>query len=56
MSIETIYSADELEPGECKSCCEVTDIIPHDGRCPDCIEEQKFIAMTMQNPYIWDFY
>ncbi|MCX6216525.1 hypothetical protein [Spirosoma sp.] len=47
MISQTDYFLADLRPGECRSCSEETDIVPGDGRCPDCIEEQKFYEMTM---------
>lgn len=47
---ETVYSPDELEHGVCKSCGEESDeILKGDGRCVDCIEEEKFINQTMSD-------
>ena len=47
---ETNYSQDELESGECTCCSEQSDeILIIDGRCIDCIEEQKFYEYTMKD-------
>lgn len=47
---ETIYSEFDLEHGICKSCSEESDeILIGDGRCIDCIEEQKFYEKTMKD-------
>lgn len=48
MITETIYEADDLVPGTCKSCNEKTDIVPAEGMCPDCIEDIKFYEHTMK--------
>lgn len=48
MITTTTYSWADLEDGECRSCGEQTDVVIDDGRCPDCIEEQKFYDMTMK--------
>ena len=50
MITTTDYFDSELRDGECTCCSEQTRIVPDDGRCPDCIEEEKFINMTMQEP------
>lgn len=48
MITETTYFPDELEHGKCKCCNEVSDeIVKSDGRCIDCIEEEKFYEQTM---------
>jgi len=47
--METIYSRYELEQGICTSCGDDTDeILITDGRCLDCIEEEKFINNTWE--------
>ena len=44
MITETTYFPFELEHGVCSSCGEESDeILISDGRCVDCIEEEKFI-------------
>lgn len=49
MKTEIIYSQSDLETGKCKSCSEQSsEILIGDGRCIDCIEEQKFFEATMK--------
>lgn len=49
MISETTYSESELESGKCTSCDEVNDeILEGDGRCVECIEEEKFYNETMK--------
>lgn len=49
MITETTYCPEELAHGVCSSCGEESDeILKGDGRCVDCIEEDKFINATMQ--------
>lgn len=49
MITETNYSDFELKSGKCTSCSEKSDeILIGDGRCVDCIEEQKFFNETMK--------
>lgn len=49
MKKETIYSQHDLESGKCTSCSEQSnEILINDGRCVDCIEEQKFYEQTMK--------
>lgn len=43
----TDYFDRDLVDGECRSCSEQTRVVKGDGRCPDCIEEQKFYDATM---------
>ena len=46
--METTYSQFELNEGYCSSCGEKSnEILEIDGRCLDCIEEEKFYHMTM---------
>lgn len=46
---ETNYSQVELEKGTCTCCNEKSDeILINDGRCIECIEEQKFYDETME--------
>jgi len=46
---ETTYYQSELETGKCTSCSEQTnEILIDDGRCIDCIEEEKFYEETMK--------
>ena len=50
MKTETTYSAFDLKKGKCKCCGERSnEILIDDGRCVDCIEEEKFIDKTMSN-------
>lgn len=47
---ETTYSAGDLKKGKCKSCGErSSEILIDDGRCIDCIEEQKFFDESMKD-------
>lgn len=49
MITETTYQKFELESGKCKSCSEKSaEILIGDGRCVDCIEDQKFFDETME--------
>ncbi len=49
MITETNYLEFELEKGKCTSCSEKSsEILIDDGRCVDCIEEQKFYDETMK--------
>lgn len=49
MITETTYSEFELEKGTCTCCNEKSnEILIDDGRCVDCIEEQKFYDETMK--------
>lgn len=49
MITETTYLPSDLESGTCTSCSEQSDeILIGDGRCIDCIEEQKFFEETMK--------
>jgi hypothetical protein len=49
MKTETIYSEFDLEHGICTCCNEESDeILVGDGRCIDCIEEEKFFNETMK--------
>lgn len=50
MITETTYYPDDLEHGKCRCCGEESDeILKDDGRCVDCIEEEKFINQTMSS-------
>jgi hypothetical protein len=50
MITETTYSESDLEHGKCTSCDETNDeIVWWDGRCVDCIEEEKFYIASMYN-------
>ena len=50
MITETTYSEYELHTGICRCCGEWSDeILNGDGRCVDCIEEEKFYEMTMKD-------
>lgn len=47
---ETIYDGEDLVKGICKCCLEKSnEILEDDGRCIDCIEEEKFINETMKH-------
>ena len=47
---ETTYSDFDLESGICTCCNEESEeILIDDGRCIDCIEEEKFINATQNN-------
>ena len=49
MKTETTYKGHELEEGKCTSCDEKSkEIVEWDGRCADCIEEDKFYEQTMK--------
>jgi len=49
MITETTYSEFELKSGVCTSCDKKSnEILIGDGRCIDCIEEQKFYEETMK--------
>lgn len=49
MTTETIYSPDELTSGYCRACGEENnEILIGDGRCLDCIEDEKFFNETMK--------
>jgi hypothetical protein len=49
MITETTYSKFDLESGKCTCCADTTDeILIGDGRCIDCIEEEKFYEETMK--------
>lgn len=49
MKTETTYSAFDLEKGKCTSCDEKSkEILIGDGRCVDCIEDEKFFDATME--------
>lgn len=50
MNSETTYSEHDLCSGKCKSCGEISnEILINDGRCVDCIEEQKFFEECMKD-------
>lgn len=55
MTTKTIYSKFDLKKGKCKCCGEKSsEILIEDGRCIDCIEEEKFIKdkrATQRSPY-----
>lgn len=57
MITETTYYPEDLEYGVCRSCEEESDeILKGDGRCVGCIEEERFIRMTMtqgDDPYTY---
>ena len=47
---ETTYSPLDLKKGKCKCCGQRSaEILVRDGRCIDCIEEEKFIEETMRD-------
>ena len=49
MITKTTYWEIELETGECTRCSELSEeILIGDGRCVDCIEEQKFYDESMK--------
>ena len=49
MITKTAYWEIELETGECTRCSEQSEeILIGDGRCVDCIEEQKFYDESMK--------
>jgi hypothetical protein len=46
---ETHYSKEVFKKGKCPSCGEKSnEILIEDGRCVDCVEEEKFIVQTMK--------
>ena len=48
MKTQTTYNENELDRGKCSCCGEVNDtIVIDDGRCIECIEEEKFYDATM---------
>lgn len=50
MKTETTYVESDLEKGKCSCCGEKSaEILIDDGRCIDCIEEEKFFEKTMKN-------
>lgn len=52
MITETTYSEFDLTTGICTCCSEKSDeILIGDGRCIDCIEEEKFIEVTSKHLY-----
>lgn len=49
MITETTYPEFELEKGKCTYCEKKSnEILIDDGRCVDCIEEEKFYNETMK--------
>jgi len=49
MITEATYSPWELKHGRCTCCDEFSnEIVIDDGRCIDCIEEEKFFNETMK--------
>ena len=49
MKTETTYSDFDIEKGKCTCCGDLSmEILIDDGRCVDCIEEEKFIDLTMK--------
>lgn len=58
MITETTYYPEDLKHGVCRCCDEESEeILKGDGRCIDCIEEERFIDMTMSggDPYTYSF-
>lgn len=54
MIVERTYCHSDLEHGTCRCFGEYSnEILKGDGRCIDCIEEEEFIKMTMED---WDSY
>jgi hypothetical protein len=53
MKEETTYDASDLVFNIPCRCCNETDegIVEGDGRCPSCIEEEKFIEWTMKGKF-----
>lgn len=47
MKITTEYSKSDLHKGKCKSCKEKT-LVTDNGKCPGCIEADKFYEITMK--------
>lgn len=46
---ETIYNPNDLKRGKCRCYGELSnEILIGDGRCVECIEEEKFIEETMK--------
>ena len=51
---ERIYDPSELKRGRCRNCGEMSnEILIGDGRCVDCIEEERFIEETMKMEPKW---
>ena len=49
MTTETIYTPYEPTSGHCRACGEESyEILIGDGRCLDCIEDEKFFKETMK--------
>jgi len=49
METITTYSSSDLETGKCTSCHEQSnEILIGDGRCINCIEDEKFYEETMK--------
>lgn len=47
--METNYSKNNLTKGECTRCYKTSDeILIGDGRCVDCVDEQKSFEKTMR--------
>lgn len=46
MITTTTYNQGDLQPGKCSCCNEELPIVRGDGRCPDCIEDEKFFNAT----------
>lgn len=48
--METTYNSYDLKKGKCTSCGEKSnEIVIYDGRCFDCVEEEKFIEQSMKD-------
>jgi predicted ATP-dependent serine protease len=50
MKTKTTYSQFDLKKGICKCCGENSNkILIDDGRCTNCVEEEKFFEQIMRN-------
>ncbi|MEG0927239.1 hypothetical protein [Chryseobacterium sp.] len=50
MQTETTYSEFDLEKGICTCCGQLSEeILIDDGRCVDCVEDEKFFDETMKD-------
>ena len=50
---ERTYFKEDLHHGICEYCGEESDEITENGCCVDCVEEQRFIEMTMKMEPKW---
>ena len=50
---ERTYLREEINNGICDCCGEESDEITEDGCCVDCVEEARFIEMTMKMKPKW---